>query len=291
MVAGVGVPPPSRRVDRTSPVRHVPVTDALKRVDARILRAEVHRHAFQKRADALRDFTRENLVRRLNADGSEHSYDLRLPQWDMDQFSLMASDVLHNARSALDNLAYRLAELNQERVGATIPEEQQDAVYFPICLKSQHFRSEEGSALALLSKDAKNLIRRYQPYSRSDPPEEAPFWGLRKLQDVDKHRFLVRLGFEFGGLVADAPPGYEILMRPGEAMTATNGPQDRMHFCTFTVDPPNLDLDLKPDPAIFVSFDKGPWDRRHVALILYRLLCEIADLYREARELSECAGT
>jgi hypothetical protein len=233
------------------------------------------------------------LVRQTNLDGSEHSYDLRLPEWDMDTFIMFASDVLHNARAALDNLAYRLSELNQERLGQAITDEKAGDIYFPICGNAHNFSSEAGSALPLVSRNARKLIRGYQPYNRPDPIETdgVPlFWGLRQLQNVDKHRFLVNLGFEFGGLRADAFPGHTIAMTPGEALRAVNGPQDGMHFCTFTVDPPNPDLDLKPDPAIFICFDKGPWDRRHVGLVLWRLLDAIADLYRDARSLPECVA-
>ena len=99
---------------------------------------------------------------------------------------LVIGDCLHNLRSALDHLVYRLAL----KLGTST--EAADKTFFPIYLTKATFDDRVKKLLKpFISDAALTEIEKCQPYSAYDVPEEADVWILNKLDIFDKHRLLV----------------------------------------------------------------------------------------------------
>jgi hypothetical protein len=105
---------------------------------------------------------------------------------------LMIGDCLHNLRSALDHLVYRLALKH----GAST--KSADKTFFPIYLTKDKFDARvEKLIKPFISSIALAEIEKCQPYSAYDVPEEADVWILSQLDIFDKHRLLVVAGQTF----------------------------------------------------------------------------------------------
>jgi hypothetical protein len=101
--------------------------------------------------------------------------------------SVIAGDVVHNMRSALDHLAWQLALL-------TTPTPY-DLTQLPIALTPAEFSSKRGKAMIQdLTPEHRARIETFQPYNRSKErgASFAPFAlrDLRFLSNTDKHRLL-----------------------------------------------------------------------------------------------------
>jgi hypothetical protein len=101
------------------------------------------------------------------------------------RWGLMVGDVVHNARSALDQAAWLMAcrstpveTLWQDDIGWRIS--------FPVTSKPSRFRRH--SVLKFLADDAKELIESVQPYNGGDLPEA--LGRLDRLWNIDKHRVI-----------------------------------------------------------------------------------------------------
>ncbi|MGA2036998.1 MAG: hypothetical protein ABSH04_05375 [Acidimicrobiales bacterium] len=93
-------------------------------------------------------------------------------------------------------------------------------------------------------------------------PDESPLWALRELQDIDKHRFLLRLRSAPGDWGAYVPPpGCTVVLTPLEGFYDLEGVKDGVPMAEFSVDPPNPDFDLEFDPrlSIFAQWGTGRW--------------------------------
>ena len=103
-----------------------------------------------------------------------------------DEMSLIAGDLIHNARVALDHTLARL----KEKFGGDV-----DRGVFPVTItQSEWDRRTDGAKgdrnpLHKLDPSAVELIYRQQPLHR-DEPEHDPLVTLNKLDNADKHRLL-----------------------------------------------------------------------------------------------------
>lgn len=94
------------------------------------------------------------------------------------EITLLASEVIHHVRSALDYIAYQLVVLD---TGSARSQTQ-----FPICDKPNDFRREATRRLNGVTPEHVALVESVQPYNG------APWTGwLKELSDRDKHRFPV----------------------------------------------------------------------------------------------------
>lgn len=102
------------------------------------------------------------------------------------EMSMLAADLVHNTRVALDHVLARL----KERLGGDAGRGS-----FPICITQDDWRSRVLEARAGrnpldgLPTAAINLIYREQPLHRS-PADDDPLVILNKLDNADKHRLL-----------------------------------------------------------------------------------------------------
>ena len=266
----------------TSPAGY-PLVDAT----ARFQRAQLHLGEIDKGIQASGKTNRYRLRRKSNADGSEHIYHLGKLAAPSALFATRVSDCLHNLRACLDNLVFRLAELNQQMLGETVSNRTADGLSFPICKTREPFEAARPEALKGTSDLAKDLVHEYQPYNRANPAEDAALWVLRKLQDVDKHRFLVRIQLDVTTIKWAVVPGYETEMIPGPAFQIPTRLEDDERLCTILVNPPNPKLDLDLNPDFSVVFDEGPAEGQDVVTALSRITAEVGRVLRDAHKLPE----
>jgi hypothetical protein len=97
------------------------------------------------------------------------------------ELSILVGDVLHDARSALDHVAWELVK----RAGG----EPDENSAFPIFTDEQRYKSAVGRRTHGMADDMVNAIERWQPWRIANPPA-APLAWLQELSNIDKHRHL-----------------------------------------------------------------------------------------------------
>jgi len=93
-------------------------------------------------------------------------------------FGLLIGDALHNARSALDHMAWQLV-----LAGGGTPTDQ---TAFPIAKDAKTFEEWVERRLRGAAPDAVAAVRALKPWKGSDEQ----LWRLHRLDAVDKHRLL-----------------------------------------------------------------------------------------------------
>jgi hypothetical protein len=108
----------------------------------------------------------------------------------------VAGDVVHNLRSALDHLAYHLAQVGTPNV------EPSKFVAFPISNSAQTHESRKVRKLRGMSEDAKKAIDALKPYKGGNDA----LWLLHELDNTDKHSFLLTAGQDHLFFTGDGDP-------------------------------------------------------------------------------------
>lgn len=98
------------------------------------------------------------------------------------RWALMIGDCVHNARSALDYIAWRLA-------GADLRDRN---TQWPIFISPEGFRKRGAKRLFKMRPGARAEIARLQPYNRTNSQLD-PFWILQELDARDKHKLLTTI--------------------------------------------------------------------------------------------------
>jgi hypothetical protein len=115
-------------------------------------------------------------------DGSQRLYYLGPVAPIRVEFPLRTGDVIHNLRSALDHLAYRLVCVGTASSGPF------DRVYFPIGDRPDRFEAGIQAIKKCLRSDAVKPITEIHAYPGG--PGEL-LWQLHQLDNIDKHRLLL----------------------------------------------------------------------------------------------------
>jgi hypothetical protein len=95
--------------------------------------------------------------------------------------SVIVGDLLYDARSALDHVAWELVK----RTGA----EPDENTAFPIHTDEARYRSAVGRRTRGMTDEMVGAIERWQPWRVPNPPA-APLAWLQALSNIDKHRHL-----------------------------------------------------------------------------------------------------
>ncbi len=128
--------------------------------------------------------------------------------------SLMLGDCIHNARSALDHLAFQLTILN----GAS--GEAASKISFPACLTHGEFKNATRNKIApFISALALAEIEKLQPYSTGDGVQDI-LWVLSQLDIIDKHRLLIVTQCKV------RPTGFTVTVPSGEEATCYLPPRE-----------------------------------------------------------------
>lgn len=116
-------------------------------------------------------------------------YRVRVARQPPIEWSTVVGDIVHNARSALDHLAWRLVE-----AGGGTPS---DTTYFPIVEAEARYGEKLRKALKGASQANREAVKALRPWRNGD----ADLWRLHRLDIVGKHRLLVTVGAAQRGIV------------------------------------------------------------------------------------------
>jgi hypothetical protein len=167
----------------------------LSSVRAKIDRAKHHLHDIDAALKILlgpETNTRVEIVHKFDGERKQLIVNLTKSAPTDPALPLMIGDCIHNLRSSLDHLVYRLALENHADLAAA------SKVFFPIYLKKATFdKRVEKLVKPFIGSIAFAEIEKCQPYSAYDVPEEADIWILSQLDIFDKHRLLVVAGQQF----------------------------------------------------------------------------------------------
>lgn len=151
---------------------------AVRSFSMKLVRADEHLKALN---DAVRAFLETNpyeIVREVSRGGG--SWYARVHRSPPESLGLLIGDCLHNLRSALDHVAWRLAGNSANR-----------QTEFPIFSDKAAFDKKRGGGLWKMHDmptGAQDIIESLQPYHGQ--PEREPLWLLQELSIEDKHHAL-----------------------------------------------------------------------------------------------------
>ncbi|MGH2717347.1 MAG: hypothetical protein ACRDJU_02055 [Actinomycetota bacterium] len=224
-------------------------------VEAKIRRAQTHLDDFKTRfEDTLK---KHSQTFPIEPDVQPDYHIMRLygvpaidPEW-----SLIVGDCIHNIRSALDHLAWRLVELD----GGTPAERTQ----FPI--KEAPVKGRGSSILGapidppIHRGDIRKLIEEVQPYNIGNRPgssgatyRDDSLWRINKLDNIDKHRLMLLLATipELNELEWARHPDIVSLELPFEALV------DGAEVARFQFRNGQLPADYDPHPTIQIALNE-----------------------------------
>jgi hypothetical protein len=135
------------------------------------------------------------VVTHLQPEKLERVWRIRIRKFPPDEWSVLVGDFLLNARSALDHMAFLLAEAGDSAKAA----QDRDKISFPICDRPSQWPEPNSPKVRAIESRARTEIERAQPYSAIAPgvtddnarirlARTQPLWILSQLNNADKHR-------------------------------------------------------------------------------------------------------
>jgi len=242
-------------------------------------RAQHHLNTLQAEFDAFgRDaYSFQHVVER---EGREHVYRVNRVRHSPPEWGPIIGDCLHNAASALDQLAYQLAILRTGKLPSRLARD----VHFPIYPSSREFwvnlQKLEGIGPDLLAP-----IERLQPYHGIHGPDYHWLMILKRLSNSDKHRMLHTGGYRFGGTAHYRPDSLIDTILP-------TGPLKLgAELGRFVFDPPDPEVDVEPSFTVHVAFKDTPLADGIDAWAMLNMICirveavvdEFRPLFRSAQ--------
>lgn len=153
----------------------------------RIRHAEEYLDTLQDQVKAWMDDNPYSLIDQTNADLTRYSIILRVvKEPPLKKWSLIASDIVHNLRCALDHYIYAIAIYES---GQEIPPDNR-LLMFPISDTCEKFREQDRRRLKALSQPVRTAIESVQPYNRPHKIFFPLLTLLRDFDDINKHRLL-----------------------------------------------------------------------------------------------------
>jgi hypothetical protein len=149
---------------------------------AKMFWADRHADALYRESQAFTEGNAGRIAHDIEAHSSDHVFWLDLAKEPpLREWGLIAGDVLHNLRSALDCLAWQLARINYR---GEPPESEAHRINFPIRTKSEDFAS--AAVLPHVTDTHRMMLGNVQPYRRG----YEPLARLAVLSNRDKHRVI-----------------------------------------------------------------------------------------------------
>ncbi|MEU3135772.1 hypothetical protein ABZ691_23650 [Streptomyces sp. NPDC006854] len=158
----------------------------MDRVSQVNLKFDRSRHHVAQLTDAIRDYLDREPFAVYEEEEPEGNlvYRVRVGEPPPAELSLMLGDAIHNARSALDYLAWQLVEASGGTPSSS------NSTMFPIAKSERDFIKAYPERLKGASAEAITAVRSLRPFSGGDER----FWRLHRLDIADKHHLLVTVG-------------------------------------------------------------------------------------------------
>jgi hypothetical protein len=197
--------------------------------------------------------------------GREHVYRVKAFRKTRPEWGPVIGDCLHNAASALDHLAYRLAILH---TGMLPPDLARDT-HFPIYESPGKFW-DNLQKLRGIGPDQVAPLERLQPYYGRYGPDYDSLMILKHLSNLDKQRTLHTTAYRCGGTYHYNP----------DSLVETAFPEGRLELgaelARFTFDPPDPEMDVEPSFVVRIAFRDTPLvDGAGVWAILNRICTRV----------------
>ena len=162
----------------------------LSGVELKIDRAEKHLAALDEALEWFNKDVANELVTEKDADSGWYflkTLDVPSPP---DDLGILIGDCLHNARSALDHLAWQLVNFPTSQ--GPDPEPAEDRIEFPIFLCERKYRDVWRNKIGGIDPKGLTVLENLQPWAIPDEEKRPthPLWLLYELSNWDKHRVL-----------------------------------------------------------------------------------------------------
>jgi hypothetical protein len=133
-------------------------------------RAREHFHAISQEFEAWGRGHIYGTVGEFDAETSYYVFKVRVLERPPERWGVMIGDLAHNARSALDHIAWQLVLLNNA--------EPTRRTQFPIFKSPEDYEARAEPMLAGMHERNQATVAALQPYTRGDHPEWDPLWVL-----------------------------------------------------------------------------------------------------------------
>jgi hypothetical protein len=188
--------------------------------DTKLRRAHRHLEELRDRIDRLKNGG--ILAATTDQRGRERRVRLVLREDPPAELSAIVGDVLHNARSALDCLAFGACTAGAAAASEALTKTQERQTAFPITTDEEKFREHVRERLPCASEAAVEVMRTSQPYyladmasmtgdQRAEAVEHDELNALHRLWNIDKHRRLHLIGAFPDDIYAVTPEGVNVL--------------------------------------------------------------------------------
>lgn len=166
--------------------KYRPEKGSLSGVALKLDRAHKHLEALDAELATFFEANPYGTFTKFNPHTGEHSLRLRVRKEPQPGWGTIVGDFIHNARSALDHVAWKLVEHGP--CGLPPDEETRRRISYPVAFRETQFR--DWVTCQWISQEVREIIEKVQPYKRTDRPEIHPLAVLNELWNFDKHRFL-----------------------------------------------------------------------------------------------------
>jgi hypothetical protein len=225
-------------------------TDNLTSWHLKIARAKEHFDALDSEVRTWVEAKPIAVVKEKDAEGRRHTLSAEIVNPPpLNRWSLIAGDCVHNVRAALDSLVYAIAV---HETGLNPPANEK-ALQFPIANSPDDFKKQK-NRIRSLSPAVQAAIEKAQPYNV--PHQELPpaLELLGALDIIDKHKMLN---------VMAAVPHHASVEMTGQGVISDvtmhrTGIQGKTEILSFTVKPPNPDLNYKGEALIVICVAHSP---------------------------------
>jgi hypothetical protein len=167
---------------------------AVKRIDrvrVKIIRATDHQRALEEEARAFLDSRPYRVATKTDPASRRLIYYVESVQDTPVRISSIAGDVLQNLRSSLDHLAFELFMVGTHgKAGAG------KHVSFPIFDDANDYNKYAAGKVKGMPGKAVSAINSIKPYRGGNDV----LWQIHRLNNIDKHRFLITVGSTFRSL-------------------------------------------------------------------------------------------
>lgn len=164
------------------------VPEALRGCQLKTRRAQRHLDTLREELAAFEYDRPYRITGEFEPDASEYVFYLQPDQDRAIEWGVIAGDLFHNLRSALDHLVYALAAINKPSPTGT---------GFPIFVrerrahaKDRAYRPDGRAMIRHVPPTCRPFFEMYQPYKRTDRPDWHILEVLRVLSNEDKHRLV-----------------------------------------------------------------------------------------------------
>ena len=225
----------------------------------KLLRAEQHMRALNTAIDAFIKTEPYALRREVEFDGLEHVYKIDKITDAPDQIGLLSGDAAHCIRSALDHLAYAVAEKGVTIHGRGMTDREFRTVHFPIAdTKDRYATQINKPGMLHIDQSFFTLVEPLQPFNKPDgrPVELNPLWNVSELDNTDKHRTVNTTGFAnqmVKIMNPDLPRYVPVLPTTRPREWELNAEVWRWRF-----DEPYPEVDMKLEPEFSVALKDSP---------------------------------